>query len=128
MTLATAVIPAETNNVSEREVAPAAIDAVSSAALERKSEPSRGNAGLAAAPKFQRAVVPLDSIAVGETFGRELDDAHVGMLAGIVERYGMRDPITVTPDLRLLAGHRWLTAVKKLGWPTVEVVIVEASP
>jgi hypothetical protein len=77
---------------------------------------------------LRRAVVEVDSIVVEETFGRELDDGYVDMLARLVDRYPVPLSISVTPDLRLLAGQRWLAAAKKLGWPTVEVVIVEASP
>jgi hypothetical protein len=77
------------------------------------------------AQTVRRAVVPVDSVVVEETFGREFDDLYVHMLAGFVERYGLRDSITVTPGLKLLAGDRWLTAVKRLGWEWVEVVIVE---
>jgi hypothetical protein len=105
----------------------AAIDAVPSVTLERKNETSRGDAGLAAAPKFRRAVVPVDSIIVEETFGREFDDPYVATLAAIVERYGLRDAITVSPDLKLRAGDRLLAAVKRLGWERVEVVIVEGT-
>lgn len=78
-------------------------------------------------PQFHRAIVPVDSITVEETFGRELDDAYVTTLATIVERYGLRDSITATPDLRLLSGQRWLAAVQRLGRPEVEVVIVEVT-
>jgi hypothetical protein len=79
-------------------------------------------------PQVRRAIVPVDSIIVGETFGRELEDAYVCILAAVVERYQLRDPITVTPNRRLLAGHRWLAAVKKLGWTAVEVIILEVAP
>jgi hypothetical protein len=80
-----------------------------------------------AAPTVRRAVIPVDTILVEETFGRALDDDCIGMLAAIVERYGPQGLITVTPDFRLLAGHRWLIAVKKLGWAMVEVVIMAAT-
>jgi hypothetical protein len=82
----------------------------------------------AAAPKFRRAIVPVDSIIDEDTFGREVNDPHVATLAVIVERYGLRQPITVTPSLKLLAGQRWLAAVKRLGWQNVEVVIDEVAP
>jgi len=78
--------------------------------------------------KFRRVVVPVASIILGETFGRELDQDYVSMLAAIVERYGLRHPITVTADLRLLAGHPWLAAVQRFGSPMVEVVMVEVAP
>jgi ParB-like chromosome segregation protein Spo0J len=75
----------------------------------------------------KRAEVPVNSIIVDDEYDRHHDDAHIEMRAEIIARYGLLYPITVNKELRLLAGDQWLTAVKKLGWPTVEVLIVEAA-
>jgi len=73
----------------------------------------------------RRAQVAVSSIIVDDRFGRVHDDSLIE--AEIIQRYGLLYPITVDKDLRLLAGDQWLAAVKKLGWPTVEVLIVETA-
>jgi hypothetical protein len=82
---------------------------------------------IAAAPRFRRAIVPVDSIIVEETLGRELDDEHVQTLAEIIEHFGNRYPPTVSEDMRLLTGQPQLAAVQRLGRRTVEVII-EMTP
>jgi hypothetical protein len=74
-------------------------------------------------PQFRRATVPVDSIIVEETFGRELDDEHVQTLAEIIEHFGNRYPPIVGEDMVLLAGHEQLLAVQRLGHRMVEVII-----
>jgi ParB-like chromosome segregation protein Spo0J len=63
---------------------------------------------------------------VDPEFGWERDDSDIDV--EIVKRYGLLYPITVSKELTLLAGGQWLSAVKKLGWPLVEVLIMEATP
>jgi hypothetical protein len=74
---------------------------------------------------FVRKVVPIGSIVVGEGFDQDFITSYIDMLAEIVRKYGLRDAITITADGRLVAGARWLAAVMKLGWNTVEVAVVE---
>ena len=81
----------------------------------------------AAAPKFRRALVPVDSIIVKETFGREIDDQHIEMLAEIIGHFGNRYPPIVSEDMVLLAGHEQFLAVQHLGHAMVEVII-EMTP
>lgn len=81
----------------------------------------------AAAPKFRRATVPVDSIIVEETFGREPDDKHIQILAEIIEHFGNRYPPIVSEDMILLAGHEQFVAVQRLGHSVVEVII-EMTP
>ncbi len=76
----------------------------------------------------RRALVPVDSIIVEETYGREFDDEYIATLAAFLERNWLWVRITVSPDLTLLSGHRWLAAVQRLGHRMVEVVIVEVTP
>ena len=83
----------------------------------------RDAADLGANPKFRRAIVPVDSIVIEETFGRELDDEHVQALAEIIEHYGNRYPPIVSEGMELLAGHPQLAAVQRLGHRMMEVVI-----
>ena len=78
--------------------------------------------------RFARQVVPVTSIFVREGFDRDLSPHYIDLLAEIVSRYGLRDAITVTTDGGLVAGARWLAAVRKLGWETVEVAVVVDTP
>jgi ParB-like chromosome segregation protein Spo0J len=76
---------------------------------------------------FERRSVPVASILVREGFDQDFNIPYVEMLAEIVQKYGLRDAITITLDGRLVAGARWLAAVKKLNWDTVEVAIVHGA-
>jgi hypothetical protein len=80
-----------------------------------------------AAPKFRRAIVPVDTIIVEEMFGREFDDEHIQILAEIIEHFGNRYPPIVGEDMVLLAGHEQFLAVQRLGHASVEVII-EMTP
>jgi ParB family chromosome partitioning protein len=74
---------------------------------------------------FIRQVVPVKSIIADSGFDQDFSDSYIDMLSSIVCRYGLRDAITITADGRLVAGARWLAAVRQLGWETVEVAVVE---
>ncbi len=116
-------------NIKNRtnDVADASVETAAST-VEQASDHVKTSFPHGAGPSLRRAIVPVASIRVEDSFGRELDDAYIGKLAAIVTRYGLRHPITVTPDLTLLAGHPWLAAVQRLGHRMVEVVIVEVTP
>jgi ParB-like chromosome segregation protein Spo0J len=73
---------------------------------------------------FKRLIVSVASIIVDADFDQKTSRASIDMLAAIVAKYGLRDPITITVEGRLVAGARWFAAIKKLGWETVEVVVV----
>jgi hypothetical protein len=76
--------------------------------------------------KLTRAQVAVSSIIVDPEFGWQRDDSDIDV--EIIKRYGMLYPIIVSKELTLLAGGQWLSAVKKLGRPMVEVLIMEATP
>jgi ParB family chromosome partitioning protein len=61
----------------------------------------------------------VDSIQVGRRHRTELGD--LGSLSASIERDGLLQPITVTPDGILVCGARRLTAIKRLGWQHVKV-------
>jgi ParB-like chromosome segregation protein Spo0J len=85
----------------------------------------RGSATARLPPPFVRRSVPVTSILVREGFDQDFITSYIDMLAEIVREYGLRDPITITADGRLIAGARWFAAVRKLGWETVEVAVVK---
>ena len=61
----------------------------------------------------------VESITVGVRHRKDLGD--LGPLAESIRRYGLLQPITITPDGLLVCGVRRLAAIKQLGWRTVNV-------
>ena len=59
------------------------------------------------------------SIIVGRRHRTAFGD--IDQLAVSIDRDGILQPITVTPDGVLVCGARRLAAIKKLGWQTVKV-------
>lgn len=59
------------------------------------------------------------SIQVGRRHRTELGD--IDELAASIDRDGLLQPITITPDGVLVCGARRLTAIRQLGWKTVNV-------
>ena len=66
--------------------------------------------------ELERAV---DSIIVGRRHRTDLGDLDA--LTTSIEREGLLQPVTVTPDGVLVCGRRRLAAIKRLGWRTVNV-------
>lgn len=63
----------------------------------------------------------VESIRVGYRFRQDLGD--LDELCDSIERLGLLQPITITPDGTLVCGARRLAAVKRLGWERVKVWI-----
>lgn len=61
----------------------------------------------------------VDSIRVGRRHRIELGD--IGELATSIQRDGLLQPISITPDGVLVCGARRLAAIKRLGWKKVNV-------
>src|SRR5581483_8265514 len=53
------------------------------------------------------------------------DLGNIAALANSIKELGLLNPITVTPDLTLIAGHRRLAAVKELGWMDIPAHMVD---
>jgi ParB family chromosome partitioning protein len=66
--------------------------------------------------ELQRTV---DSIIIGARHRDELGDIEALMRS--IERVGLLQPVTITPDGVLVCGRRRLEAVKRLGWRTLKV-------
>ena len=62
----------------------------------------------------------VDSIKVGVRH-RSDPERDLAPLMRSIERLGLLQPVTITPDGVLICGHRRLAAVKHLGWPTLRV-------
>lgn len=61
----------------------------------------------------------LDSIRVGVRHRKDLGD--IDQLMESIDRLGLLQPITITPDGLLVCGWRRLEAVRRLGWRTLKV-------
>ncbi len=61
----------------------------------------------------------VESIAVGRRHRTELGD--IDALAASIDREGLLQPPTVTPEGVLVCGARRLAAIRRLGWKTVNV-------
>lgn len=68
-------------------------------------------------------VVPVGSIKVANRIRKEFGD--ISSLANDIKENGLLNPVTLTPDGKLLAGERRLRAVQELGWQTVDARVVE---
>lgn len=55
------------------------------------------------------------------------NDAAVGALVESISQCGYNSPIVVDEDMVVLAGHTRLKAVKRLGWKSVPVIIVDRT-
>ena len=62
----------------------------------------------------------VDSITVGVRH-RTDPERDLAPLMRSIDRLGLLQPVTITPDGVLVCGHRRLKAVKELGWPTLRV-------
>lgn len=57
-----------------------------------------------------------------EMFG-DVDEGELAALAENMRKRGQRDPVEVTPDGTVVAGHQRVRAAKRLGWKEVDVVV-----
>lgn len=67
--------------------------------------------------------VPIESIIVENRVRRDLGD--LSSLMASLQTYGQLNPIIMTRDLKLIAGHRRLESARRLGWSAVEAVAVD---
>ncbi len=65
----------------------------------------------------------IDQIQIGYRFRQDLGDLHT--LARSIDEVGLLHPIVVTPEGRLIAGHRRLEACRLLGWTEIPVTVVD---
>lgn len=65
----------------------------------------------------------IDQIQIGFRYRKDLGDLKT--LADSIAEVGLLHPIVVTPEARLIAGHRRLEACRLLGWADVSVTVVD---
>jgi len=70
-------------------------------------------------------LVDIDKIQINKRVRKDLGDLEP--LKGSLKRYGLLNPITLTKDLELIAGHRRLESARQLGWTTINANIVESD-
>jgi len=68
-------------------------------------------------------LISLDSIMVRKRIRRELGDIS-GLMASL-KNYGQLTPIIINRKYELIAGFRRLQAAKRLGWKSIEAVIID---
>ncbi len=66
--------------------------------------------------------VHVDEIIVKDRIRKNLGD--LSRLMASMQTHGLLNPIIITSGYRLIAGHRRLESAKRLGWPTVEAVVM----
>lgn len=57
-----------------------------------------------------------------QLFG-DVDEQDLAALAENMRKRGLRDPVEITPDGTVIAGHQRVRAAKRLGWKEIEVVV-----
>ena len=57
-----------------------------------------------------------------EMFG-DVDEEELKALVENMDKRGQRDPVHVTPDGIVIAGHQRVRAAKRLGWKEIDVVV-----
>lgn len=67
--------------------------------------------------------LPVDSIIIRKRVRKDLGD--LTPLVSSLRKYGQLSPILIDTDHELIAGFRRLEAAKRLGWRSVEVIIVD---
>ena len=67
--------------------------------------------------------VRIDSVVVGERIRADLGELEPMMES--LRRHGQFSPILITPASELIAGHRRLESARRLGWTSIEAVVVD---
>jgi ParB family chromosome partitioning protein len=67
--------------------------------------------------------VAIGDIVVGDRVRKDLGD--LSSLMNSLAEHGQLSPIVITRQNELVAGHRRLTSARRLGWYTIDAVIVD---
>jgi ParB family chromosome partitioning protein len=69
--------------------------------------------------------IALDDIKVRRRVRQSTPEIEA--LMDSIRRYGLLNPITVNSKYVLIAGHRRLEAARRLGWRTINAIVVETT-
>lgn len=69
--------------------------------------------------------IAVDRITIQHRIRRDLGD--LGGLMDSLQTHGLINPVMVTRSFQLIAGHRRLESARRLGWETIEAVVVDRS-
>ncbi|MFP4429877.1 MAG: ParB N-terminal domain-containing protein [Spirochaetaceae bacterium] len=87
-----------------------------------KRQPAKDNL-----PSSERELV---QIAVGDVLIRKRIRKNLGdltLLMDSMRRHGLLNPIVITRDRQLVAGHRRLEAARRLGWQRITASIIDTN-
>jgi ParB family chromosome partitioning protein len=66
--------------------------------------------------------VPIRSIVIKDRIRRDMGD--MAKLMESLQKFGQMNPVIITRDGELIAGHRRVEAARRLGWHTIDAVKV----
>lgn len=69
--------------------------------------------------------VDIEDVIPFSNNSRTHSDSQVGQIAALIREYGWTQPIVVSPDLTILAGHGRLAAARKLKEKKVPVIVLD---
>lgn len=76
----------------------------------------------------QVQIAPIDTITPSADNPRRINDAAINIVAKSLTRFGWQQPIVIDPNRVIVAGHTRHLAAKKLGLPSVPIVVADLSP
>jgi ParB family chromosome partitioning protein len=69
--------------------------------------------------------VPITEISIRERVRKDIGD--LSPLMESMQKHGQLNPITITRDNELIAGHRRLLSARELGWSYIDALIVDRN-
>jgi hypothetical protein len=84
--------------------------------------PTQRGASLRDLPRLIHVAVAEVQVGEGR---RRLEMEHVARLSDAMEAAGQLDPIWITPDHRLIAGHHRLEAARQLEWLRIKALVLD---
>ena len=79
------------------------------------------------ASTFSVKMMAIGKLTLYATNPRDIDERAIDDVAASIKQFGFQQPIVVSPDLVIVAGHTRYRAAQKLGLKSVPVKIMEGS-
>jgi ParB family chromosome partitioning protein len=67
--------------------------------------------------------IPVEDIIIRKRIRKNLGD--LSSLKDSMKTHGLMNPVVITPDKTLIAGHRRLESARQLGWTSITVRVME---